>query len=96
MKKYKCQCPCGCNYETDVKQHIHKHHIEAKSNGGDNKKSNLIFLCPTCHMCHIYSGAKNHEIKNKETFELLGFLRCTSGLCLEYKDYNGNIDYRFL
>ena len=39
--KYKCQCPCGCKYETVHKEQIHKHHIQAKSRGGKNNKDNL-------------------------------------------------------
>lgn len=94
--RYKCQCPCGCNYETNYKQQIHKHHIEAKSQGGKNFKYNLIYLCPNCHYSHIYSGVQNHKIKNENTFELLRILNSTQGRCLEYKDFIGNIDYYFL
>ena len=96
MKKYQCQCPCGCNFETNIRQHIHIHHIKAKSSGGNNQKNNLIYLCPNCHLQHIYSGAKNHNIKNENTYELIRFLDSTAGTCLEYKDFFGNIDYRFL
>lgn len=94
--RFKCQCPCGCEYETNIRMHIHIHHIQARSNGGKNNKSNLIYLCPNCHHSHIYNGAKNHDIKNQNTFQLIRFLDSTAGKCLEYKDYFGNIDYKFL
>lgn len=93
---YRCQCPCGCEYETSYKEQIHKHHIVARSKGGRNSSRNLIYLCPNCHYSHIYSGVKNHNIKSEHTFELLRVLDSTGGLCLEYRDFTGNIDYYFL
>ena len=96
MSIYKCQCPCGCDYETDRKEHIHKHHIIAKSQGGSNTKSNLIYLCPNCHFSHMYNGAHNHKIQTEHTFEFLRILDSTAGRCLEYRDFTGNIDYHFL
>lgn len=95
MSKYKCQCPCGCTYETDHKEQIHKHHIKAKSQGGKNK-GNLIYLCPNCHYSHVYNGAKNHKIKNEHTFEFIRILDSTNSKVLEYKDFTGNIDYYIL
>lgn len=94
--RFKCQCPCGCNYKTDIKQHIHKHHIYAKSKGGKNNSSNLIYLCPNCHYSHIFNNTKNHNIESEETYQLIGFLDSTSGICLEYKDFYGNIGYKFI
>lgn len=96
MKRYRCQCPCGCEYETDHKEQIHKHHIHAKSRGGSNNKDNLIYLCPNCHYSHVYSGVQNHKIKTEHTFEFLRILDSTGGKCLEYRDFTGNIDYYFL
>ena len=93
---YRCQCPCGCEYKTDHKSQIHLHHIKARSKGGKNNRKNLIYLCPNCHLSHIYSGVKNHNIQNEHTFELLRILDSTGGDCLEYKDWTGNIDYYFL
>lgn len=94
--KYKCQCPCGCNYVTNIKQHIHIHHITAKSKGGKNNSANLIYLCPNCHYSHIYNNTQNHNIKTENTFEILRILNSTAGRCLEYKDFTNNIDYYFL
>lgn len=93
--RYKCQCPCGCNYQTNIKQHIHKHHIQAKSKGGANDNNNLIYLCPNCHYSHIFNNTQNHNIKNEHTYQLIRFLISSAGRCLEYKDFFGNIDYRF-
>lgn len=28
---------------------LEKHHINSKSLNGDNKKSNLCYICPNCH-----------------------------------------------
>ena len=93
---YKCQCPCGCNYETTFKEQIHLHHIKARSEGGKNNSNNLIYLCPNCHYSHIYSGVHNHKIQSEHTFELIRVLQSTRGKCIEYKDFTGNIDYHFL
>jgi uncharacterized protein (DUF2225 family) len=93
---YKCQCPCGCNYETNHKEQIHRHHIYAKSKGGSNDNYNLIYLCPNCHFSHIYSGVQNHKIKDEHTFELIRILNSTKGRCVEFKDFTGNIDYKFI
>ena len=94
--KYKCQCPCGCDYETNIKSNVNFHHIIAKSKGGKNNKGNMICLCQNCHFHHIYNGAKNHNIKNQDTFQLIRILQSTAGPCIQYKDFFGNIDYRFL
>ena len=93
---FKCQCPCGCNYETKFKEQIHLHHIKARSEGGKNNSDNLIYLCPNCHYSHIYSGVHNHKIQSEHTFELIRVLQSTRGKCIEYKDFTGNIDYHFL
>lgn len=94
--RYQCQCPCGCDYKTNLRQHIHIHHIQARSQGGKNNDYNLITLCPNCHLSHIYSGVKNHNISNEHTFQIIRVLLSTSGRCLEFKDFTGNIDYKFL
>ena len=93
---FKCQCPCGCNYETEFKEQIHLHHIKARSEGGKNNSDNLIYLCPNCHYSHIYSGVHNHKIQSEHTFELIRVLQSTRGKCIEYKDFTGNVDYHFL
>ena len=33
----------------DYRGHTEDHHIQSKSLGGSNKKSNRIHLCPNCH-----------------------------------------------
>ena len=64
--------------------------------GGKNNENNLIYLCPNCHYSHIYNESKNHNIKNQQTFQLIRFLDSTAGKCLQYKDFYGNIDYKFI
>ncbi|MFB6245924.1 MAG: HNH endonuclease [Candidatus Nanohaloarchaea archaeon] len=38
-----------CEYCGDEADHPEVHHIKPRSEGGENKPSNLIVLCPNCH-----------------------------------------------
>ena len=91
---YKCNFP-GCVYETEHRHLIHNHHIVSKSNGGSNKHHNLVMLCPNCHGKIFQPDAKRgiHSIKGKESIELIGKVRSTGGLLLEYKNPDGNTSY---
>lgn len=51
-------------------QHIHCHHIIPKSNGGEDRISNYLGLCPNCHKL-IHTGNTVENIK--EYYKSKGF-----------------------
>jgi predicted restriction endonuclease len=82
---YQCEFPF-CNYETKVRNKIHKHHIIPKELGGNNNKSNLIFLCPTCHSkIFIEKSLKGqHSILDNDSIIIIGKKLSTNGMVLHY------------
>ena len=91
---FKCEFP-GCCYETAYRSQINFHHIKPKELGGDDKKSNLIHLCPTHHTKVYVEGttAGIHTIQGSDSIILRGWLQSTGGKVLEYIDENGNTQY---
>lgn len=55
--KSKCEV-CGEQFKSGLKPHIH--HIKPIEEGGSNKESNLIVLCPNCH-CRAHSKVKKYS-----------------------------------
>jgi hypothetical protein len=47
-------------------EHLEKHHIRPKSEGGSNKKENLKSLCTACH---DYEHAKRNVLKQISYYE---------------------------
>ena len=83
---YYCQMP-GCNYICEDKSQIHEHHIIPRELGGSNKLSNLIDLCPNCHMKVFIPEATsgNHSIKHNNSVVLLSKLLSTEGIVIAYR-----------
>lgn len=91
---YYCEFP-NCDYSTNIRSQIHKHHIISRAQIKCNKKFNTIFLCPNCHT-KIYIPEVKKGIHSKHTEDsiiLIRWLMSTSGKVLEYKDINNNIHY---
>jgi len=90
----KCEFPY-CNYETHHRSQIHNHHIIPVENGGSDRKSNTILLCPTHHTkIYIPNATKGiHTIKGDDSIIILGWLSSTKGMLLEYMDNDENIHY---
>lgn len=93
---YKCESPICVGYETENRHQIHCHHIIPREHGGNNKKSNLIFLCPNCHSCVFIEESTQgiHSIKTKNSIILNGWLQSSGGRVLEYIDSNGKLCYQ--
>ena len=74
--RYKCYL---CEFQTDVKSQIHKHHIIPKQCGGTNDKSNMIQLCPRCHsLIYCPTAIKGiHTFKGIHSMELIGWKMST-------------------
>jgi len=85
--QYKCEGP-GCLYTCTDKHQIHLHHVIPKSNGGSNRKNNLVRLCPNCHNKIYVPGVKRgiHSIKANNYIILKSILSSSGGLVLEYED----------
>ena len=92
---YHCEFPY-CNYTTDERSQITSHHIQAKSDGGSNKRKNRIYLCPSCHT-KVYIPKSKHGIHSKfgkNSIIILGWLYSTDGRILHYKDSQGEKYYQ--
>lgn len=60
-KKYKSRC-AKCR----ATRHLHFHHIEHFSKGGQNTVDNLILLCATCH-AEEHKGEKSYHMLKKQS-----------------------------
>ncbi len=91
---YRCQFPY-CSFETNDRMQIESHHIIPKSQGGTHKKKNRIWLCRGCHAkVYIPNMKAGIHCKNNNTkIQLLGWMLSSGGRILEYKTFDGNIDY---
>ena len=91
---YKCQFP-GCDFKTDDRMQIEKHHIIPKSLGGSHKRNNRIMVCRSCHSKIYIPGMTKgiHSKNNNSKIEILGWLLSTGGTVLEYKTFDGNVEY---
>jgi len=90
---YKCQL---CEFITEERSKIHKHHILPKELNGSNKKHNLVYLCANCHnkVYIIESKTGNHSIKSKQSIIINGWRLCSnSHRILEYIDESNQIQY---
>lgn len=85
--KYKCQF---CDYETDNRARIHKHHIKPRQAGGSNKQGNLVYLCPN-HHSKIYSAYSKQGIHThqQDSIQITRWYFSTGGWVLGYIDENG-------
>lgn len=95
---YYCQMP-GCDYSCEDKSQINFHHIVPRELGGDNKKSNLIELCPNCHAKVYIPEAKsgNHSIRHDNSIILLNKLLSTGGTVISYQEIdNDEVKYSML
>jgi RNA-directed DNA polymerase len=50
---------CGKTFPQHM---LHAHHVKAQKDGGQDKRSNLILLCPDCHPKTPNYGSKVHEM----------------------------------
>ena len=85
-----------CEYETNERNRIHIHHIKPRQIGGENKKFNLVMLCPNHHN-KIYSQESKrgvHTNKN-DSIKIGGWFMSTNGKALCYIDENGNEKFIF-
>ena len=91
---YKCQFP-GCEFETDDRMQIEKHHIIPKSLGGVHAGKNRIWVCRKCHARIYIPGMTKgiHHKNNKSKIEILRWMLSSGGGVLEYKTFDGKIDY---
>jgi uncharacterized protein YlaI len=80
---YKCQI---CDYETDDRNKIDYHHIVSKELNGNNKKSNKIYVCPTCHRLIYIPESKTgcHSVRTEESITIYGWYMSTGGRVLHY------------
>ena len=87
MSKYKCEL---CDYSTNERSRIHRHHIVPREVGGSNSKNNLVWLCPN-HHAQIYSEYSKNGIHTKDTdsIKITGWFFSTAGWVLGYIDSNG-------
>lgn len=88
MKQYKCAL---CDYQTNQRNRIHIHHIIPRESGGNNKKYNLVMLCPNHHN-KIYSDYASHGIhtNQNDSIQITGWFMSSAGRVLGYIDQNGN------
>ena len=91
--QYKCYF---CDYSTDKRSQIHKHHITPKEINGSNKRWNLIYLCPNHHSQVYEPLAKSgiHAIKGINSIQIIGWRFSTIGRLLEYIDSKGNVLFK--
>ena len=91
MKRYKCQL---CDYTTNERSRIHKHHIIPRQSGGTNRKDNLVWLCPN-HHSQIYSEYSKNGIhtNQNECIKITGWFFSSAGWVLGYIDQEGNEKY---
>lgn len=94
MQQYTCKYP-GCNYTTDQRRNIDKHHIIPKSLGGSNKECNLIELCANHHrqifVPECISGI--HSQRSTESIILINIYDTNQGKALHYKNAFTDIEY---
>jgi len=89
----------GCNYICEDKSQINFHHIVPRELGGNDKKSNLLELCPNCHVRVYIPEAKNgiHSIKHNNSIVLLNKLLSTDGFVIAYMNINSDeVEYSML
>lgn len=81
-----CQFPLGCSYSTSQRSCIHQHHIQSKELKGNNKKSNLIYLCPNHYSCIYIPESKKgiHSIIHENSIILLSIKQSSQGKVIEY------------
>jgi hypothetical protein len=86
---YKCSFP-GCDYHTESRSQIVKHHIVPRSKGGSNKKNNLLTLCPTHHSFIYIEGMKSgiHSKYTDKSIIIESRLGSTGGPCIQYRNVN--------
>ncbi len=91
---YKCEFP-NCDFKTNDRQQIEKHHIIPKSQNGSNKSHNRIWLCRNCHSkVYIPNMEKGiHSKNNKDKIQILGWRTGTQGKLLHYKTFNGDENF---
>jgi hypothetical protein len=85
--RYQCEFP-NCDYETNIRSQINKHHIVSKQQGGSNKEYNMIWLCPTHHTKIYIPECKKgiHSIKSEDSVIIHRWLSGTiSSKILEYE-----------
>ena len=87
--RYKCYF---CDYTTDIRSQIHKHHITPQEIGGrNNKDSNVLFLCPN-HHSQVYEPSSIHGIHSKKgckSIQIICWRFSSMGRLLEYIDETG-------
>jgi len=90
---YYCQMP-DCDYMCESKSQIHSHHIIPKAQGGSNKRSNLIDVCPNCHNKIYVEGAQHgiHSIKHNNSIILIEKLLSTAGYVISYRYIDDDVD----
>ena len=84
---YYCQMP-ECEYICEDKSQIHFHHIIPRSKGDNNNDSNLIGLCPNCHV-RVYIPSEEHgihSIKHNNSIILISKLLSTGGHVISYRN----------
>jgi len=82
---YRCQF---CEFETNERSLIHKHHIIPKELQGSNKETNRVYVCANCHGL-IYipeSQSGPHSIQKENSIIIKGWLSSTSGRVLHYSN----------
>lgn len=95
MINYKCGFP-GCDYRTNYRSYICKHHIKPKCDGGIDDEYNRIWLCPNHHVRIYIPGCTNgiHKICTSESIILEKWVMSSDGKLLSFRNaYKEEINY---
>jgi len=97
MKKFReCMFPGGCS-ENSMTTRMNKHHIKAKSLGGQDVEHNYFHVCPNHHNKIYIEGTKNgiHSNVVSGSIILHETLDSTCGKVLRYTDCGDGKDYLY-
>ena len=82
---HQCEFP-GCENDS-FNCRMNRHHVQPKSKGGNNHKSNIMYFCPTCHSKIFVADTKGiHGSLIKGSIEIINRLTSTAGKVLQYID----------
>ena len=84
-----------CDFKTEERSLIHKHHIIPKELNGCNKESNLVYTCANCHGT-IYiqeSSSGQHSKEKSNSMQIIKWFLSTEGRVLHYINEFGEEDF---